>query len=245
MGIGDRISIIVGNVAMMFPVYILLLVTAIMSSIGQSHLDKLAKTSSTTFAYNLVQKTTIALWILFAGGLVFSFTFGLFIIPAIVSIPYLYGGIMILFAILNMYLAGTLFYGANAARISDEFKNGNTHAKESFKTLVICGILMVVTSVFMFGYSMYTMTSYNRQGGVTGDIAMIADAGQIAAPQFAPILGVVGAAAKQNLSTDQQAENQARAAQLNQLGQLNVNPNNLAGLLQNPQAVALLKQALA
>ncbi len=254
MGLGARIGLIAGNMAMLIPVFILLLVSAIMSAIGAANLAKLDDQSKTVKnAHKLVSWTTVALWVIIGGGFVFSFTLGLFIIPMVINIPYLYGGVMILFALLNLMLAGILFYGANAARTSKDYKAGSKDAKSAYSNLLVCGILMVLGAIFMIGYSVFTIHKYRKGGGVAGDVALVGKYGKYVAPEFAPAFAVVGSAAEQQLSESQKAELEQRSAQAGQLQQLSgpiqqataKEGAGLQSLLKNPEALAAVKKLMA
>ncbi len=193
MGLGERLGLVFSNMAMLIPVFIILATTAVLSAIGAAKLAKLKRNDTIDNARKWVNNSTIALWAIFGGVLIFSFTIGLAVLPTLVSMPYLYGGILILFALVNLTLAGMLLYGANAARTSDEYKAGDSNAKSAFNNLLICGILMVVAAIFMIGYTVYTIVKYRRGGGFTGDIAVAAEvAPLILGPEAIPISKAVG-----------------------------------------------------
>ena len=252
MGLGARISLVAGNIAMLIPVFILLLVSAIMSAIGASNLAKLDQSKEVKNAHKLVSWSTVALWVLFGGGFVFASTIGLFIIPWMITIPYLYGGAMILFALINLVIAGILFYGANVAHTSKDYKNSDA-AKSAYSNLLVCGILMVLGAIFMVGYSVFTMHKYRKAGGVTGDVAVAAQYGKYVAPEFAPALAVVGGAAEQQLSDSQKAELKQRSSQAEQLQQLGGAAQQATGkggggiqrLLKKPEVVEAVKNLMA
>jgi len=209
MGLGSRIGIVFANIAVLIPVFILLIVSAIMSSIGAAKIASLKDQDAVGTAHKYVTTSTVLLWLLFAGSIVFSFTIGLFIIPWIVTIPYLYGGVMIIFAILNLVIAGLLFYSANAVRKSKDYKDGTNDAKSAYNNCLITGIMMVIAAIFMIAYSAFTIYKYRKAGGVRADIVVGAEVGAIVAPEFAPVLAAVGAAARKDLPQRQQEE-QAR-----------------------------------
>ncbi len=209
MGLGSRIGIVFSNIAILIPVYILLIVSAIMSSIGAAKIASLDDQAAVATAHKYVTNSTILLWLLFAGGLVFSFTIGIFIIPWLVTIPYLYGGVMILFSILNLVISGLLFYSANAVRLSTDYKNGTDDAKSAYTMCLSTGLMMVITAIFLIAYSAFTIYKYHKGGGLRSDIVVGSEIGAIVAPEFAPILGVVGTAAKKGPPETQQQE-QAR-----------------------------------
>ncbi len=212
MGIGSRIGLVFSNLAMLIPVFILLIASAIMSSIGAAKIASLNDQDAVANAHKYVTMSTVLLWIIFAGGFVFSFTIGLFIIPYLITIPYLYGGIMIMFALLNFVIAGILFYAANAVRGSKDYQDGTDDAKSAFNNCLITGIMMVIAAIFMIGYALFSIHKYRKAGGLRGDIAVGAEIGAVLQPEFAPVLGVVGAAAREGLTESQQAEQAKRAS---------------------------------
>ena len=250
MGLGSRIGIVFANIAALIPVFIVLLLSAIMSSEGAS---KLAKLNGVSEAHKWVTLSTIGLWVLFGGGLVFAFTFGLFLIPWLVTVPYLYGAVLVLLAIVNIVFAGIFFYGANKARLNKAYKDTSSanhkDAKSAFKTLLICGLMMTFGAVFMFGYSIFAIVHYRKGGGITGDVALAGRYGsQIAMaagqPEFAVPLQQVGGMAEQRLSGNQQQELQQRVGQIGQLNQLSQQYSKSTGkngglksFLSNPQTL--------
>lgn len=238
MGLGQRVGLVVGNIMVMIPAIVLLIASAIMSAIGASKLNKLEKTDKVKNAYKWTTLTTLILWGIFVGGIIFAFTFGLFIM----AIPYLFGGGLILMSLLNFVLAGFLFYGADAARTSAEYKDetnkNNNAAKSAYKNLLICGIMMVSAGIFLILYSAWTIYKYSKAGGLTGDIALVGQyGGDIAAavgqPQFAVPLQAVGGIAQKSLNEGQQEELFKRQQQFNALqGSSLRNPQQLISLLQ-------------
>jgi len=227
MGIESRFGLVLGNIAMLLPVFIILITSAIMSAIGAANLAKLKdQNESVKNAHKLVTNSTIVLWALFGGGLLFAFTIGLILIPWLITIPYLYGGIMIIFAIINLVLAGILFSGANTARTSKDYKDSNPAAKAAYNNLLICGILMVVSAVFIIGYAVYTIYKYHKMGGVTSDVALASEIGKVVAPEYAVPLAAAGEAAKARLSEAQQQKVQENVAQASQLQALFKKPSS-------------------
>ena len=249
MGLTGRIGIVFSNSLIIIPVFILLLVTAIMTSIGAAKLDDLTGTST---AHQWVSWSTVALWILFVGGLGFMFTIGLFIIPWVVTIPYLFGGALSIFGVVNLAIAGILFYGANAARTSPEYKDtsdsNHDNAKTAFNTLLISGLMMTIASLLMFGYSAFTIYKYHKEGGLTGDVALVGKyGGDIATltgqPELAIPLQTAGGMAKRSLHRSQQAELEKRGAKVGQLkglaGQISkaTKQGGIKSLISNPEFV--------
>lgn len=246
MGLGDRIGLVFGNIIVMIPAIALLIASAIMSAIGSAKLKKLNQTDKVKSAYKWVTMSTLILWGVLIGGLIFAFTIGLFF----VTIPYLFGGALILFALLNFVLAGFLFYGADAARTSEEYKdptNANyDNAQSAFKNLLICGIMMSSAGVFLILYAIWTIYKYSKAGGLTGDVALVGKyGGEIAAavgqPEFAIPLQTIGGMAEKRLSDSQRAELAQRQQQFSAIqaasgqGSYLKNPEKLIELLQQQQ----------
>jgi hypothetical protein len=195
-----RIGLVLSNIILLIPVYILLLITAIMSSIGAENLKNLSNGDK---AYSKMVKVTITLWVLFGGSLIFFLTLGLFIMPYLIGIPYLYGGLMFIFAIINFVLSIYLFYGANVARTSNEFKNKDKKANKAFNNLLVCGILMFVGSILMIIYGIYIIYKYSKIGGITGDIKIGSEIAPIIQPELAPLSLLVGQIADKELKSEQ------------------------------------------
>ena len=62
MGLGSRIGLVVGNMALLIPVFILLLISAIMSSVGAAKLTKLEQSDVVKNAHKMVTTSTVVLW---------------------------------------------------------------------------------------------------------------------------------------------------------------------------------------
>jgi len=204
MGLGDRIGLVFTNIAILIPVFILLLVSAIVSSIGAAKMATL-KESTLETAHKYVTWSTVSLWVLFVGSLVFSFTIGLLIIPWLITIPYLYGGVMIMFALINLVIASILFYAANSIRTSQDYIKGTPDAKSAFNYILSSGIMMLISAIFMVGYSVWSIYKYRKAGGLTGDIVIATElAPLVLGPEAAPISTAIGSVAKSALSEGQQ-----------------------------------------
>ena len=189
-----------------------------MSSVGAAKLTKLEQSDVVKNAHKMVTTSTVVLWVLFAGSLLFAFTLGLFFIPWMINIPYLYGTVMVLFALLNLAISGIMFYGANAARTSKEYKADNADAKSAYNNLLGCGIMMTVAAVFMVGYAVFTVHKYHKAGGISADVALAGKyGGTVLAPELAVPLAAVGKTAEGQLTEAQQQELQTRAEQAGKL----------------------------
>lgn len=158
----------VSNILVLIPIFIVLVSAASMSSNGGSKLLKLSKqTKKIKKAHEYVVRVTVALWILvILSGIILIFT-GL-----VATIPYLYGGVMIAYAIINIVFAGMIFYGADAARTSEDYKDGKENAESAFKTLLFCGLLMLLMSLFLIIYSVHTIRKYHSGVRVKTEIPM-------------------------------------------------------------------------
>lgn len=213
-----RFTSVIANAAILVPVFGSLLTSAILSAIGAAKLAALKETPTIDNAHKYVTISTVALWAFFVGGLVALFTLGF----AVVANPYLFGAIMILFALANLAIAGILFYGVNAARTSAEYKDPkdpkNGDAKSAFKNLLICGLLMTGSAIFLLFYSFYSIYKYYKGGGLTGDVAI---AGQVATALGQPEIGVpLQQFAKDGLTEEQAAAAAGRAQKLTGLGEV-------------------------
>jgi hypothetical protein len=204
MSIAHRIGVVLLNILILFPAYLLLVISAIMSSVTAADIAKLKdQNPGVKNAHKWVTTVTIMLWLLSAGMIGFSMTLGLVVIPWLVSVPYLYGFIMILFSLLNLAIAGILFYAANVVQKSEDYKNGDKTAKEAFKSSLTIGLLMVGASLFLLGYSVYTISSYYSAGGITGDIVMAAKVAPAIVPEIGAPAAAIGALAQQGLTSGQ------------------------------------------
>ncbi len=184
----SRMGIVFANMVILIPVFAVLLASAIMSSIAAVKINKLQDQSdSVKKAYKFTTGSTITLWILSVGSLVFSFTIGLFIIPWLVGIPYLYGAVMFIFAIINLVMAGIFFYNTNAIRKSIDYKNAEENAKSAFKYCLSIGLMMLFAALFMIGYAIWSVYKYHKGGGLAGDINIALEV----APLLIPGVGEV------------------------------------------------------
>ena len=183
MGLGSRIGMIFTNFIIMIPLFILLIASAIISSIAQSNIADLAdQNPSIKNAHNLIRYSTITLWILFAIAILGNAVIGL-----VASIPYLYAMIMGVFILVNIAVAIVFFYSANAVRNSQDYKDNKEKALTLFKQLIGIGITMVVSAGLLLIYIFWGIHKYRKEGGLTGDIGYISEAGMVVAPEFAPV----------------------------------------------------------
>ena len=166
MGIGTRIGIIAANIAILIPVFTVLIASAVMSSMVAVKIKKLTDQNiSVKKALKYATRSTIALWILSVGSILFSFTIG---------IPYLYGVIMIIFAIINLVIAGIFFYTCIVIRKSTDYKNNTENAKSAYKYSLIIGLMLLCAAIFMIGYAVWSINKYIKGGGLSGDLALAA-----------------------------------------------------------------------
>ena len=176
MSIADRLGLVVKNVLVLIPVFIVIVVSAILSAVGAKNLSELDDSNKNVErASKMVTNITIALWSILVIGFILTSIIGLFII----QIPYLYGTAMIIYSLVNLALAGILFYASWAIRTSTEYKDPknikNVNAQSAFNNLLICGILMLVAAIFTFIYAIYIMQAYSAQGGLSADAEMLAN----------------------------------------------------------------------
>jgi hypothetical protein len=199
-----RIGLVFTNVAILIPVYIVLLVSAILSSIIAGKLSKFTDQSdSIKTVRKYVGWSTTILWILFVGSLIFFFTIGFLIIPYLVSVPYFYGTLMLLFAIGNIVLSGYFFYTTNIIYKSKDYTSGSSDAKSAFKYSLSVGLMMLFASIFMIWYAIWSMRAYHKEGGLTGDISIAAE---LAVPELAPFASAAKAmGGTQKLTAGQEA----------------------------------------
>jgi len=216
MGLGSRIGFIFTNFLLLIPVFALLATTAVMSAVGAAELDKLGDAST---AHKWVTLSTLVLWGLLVGGILFLFTIGLSMMPFLMSMPYIFAFIMTIFCFVNLAIAGVMFYGAASARNS---KSTNTVSKTKAEhALIWCGSLMTLSAIFLMAYTAYEIHKYRKGGGLTGDVAVVGEyGGQLAMAMGQPELGVplqaIGGIAKQNLQPEHVEEYNQRAAQIKQ-----------------------------
>jgi hypothetical protein len=177
MSLGSRAGIVFGNAILLVPVFVLLIVSAIMTSISAANINKLPDTSQ---IYRYTRNITVTLWVLFGASIVFMFTIGILVLPMLVAYPYLYGFIMILFAILNISLAGILFYVST--KVKSNPKYNTDEGQKAYKNSLIPAILMLSAGIFMFIYSVYSIYKYRKLGGMTADMQLVS---QFVAPEFA------------------------------------------------------------
>ena len=242
-----RLSVVFTNVLILIPVFILLLASAIIATKDLSTLKKVKEETAAKW----MRVVEIALWILFAGGLVFSFTIGIILIPWVITIPYLHGFVLVTLGIINFLASIVFFYAANAIRGSDAYKkeDDKNHARDvaGFKRLVGGGVAMLLASLFMVIYSVVTIISYHRGGGLTGDAALVGKyGGDIAMlagqPELAIPLQALGGAAEKNLNEGQKQQLGARADKVDAAKKLNqhYNKGGLDGILKNPEMLKIL-----
>jgi hypothetical protein len=256
MGLAGRIGMVLLNVAVLIPVYIFLLISAILTSKIVTHLKALEQTEEVKGITTTVGHVRIALWALFIGGLVFSFTFGIVLIPLIVEIPYLYAFVLTLLGVVNAVLAGFLFYNAYKLRKIAGY-DSSEEAQSAYKRLLVCGGLMIGASLFMFGYSVVTVYRYRGSGGLTGDAALVGKyGGDLAMAAGQPEIGIplqaLGSAAQKNLDPAEKQELGQRYAQagkatrlVNTASQERRDSAALKKLLSNPEFVESAVELLA
>jgi hypothetical protein len=250
MGLGSRFGLIFTNFAILMPVFIVLIVTAITTSIASAKINSLKdQTEAIKKSYKYVTLTTIALWCLFAGG-IFG---GIFFIPFLALFPYLFGGIMFLFAIINMVMAGVMFYAAISVKNTSDYKNNNNDAKSAYNQSVYSGLGLMFASIFMVGYSIWSIYHYNKIGGLTGDVAIAAQIVPFVAPEFAIPASMAGQYAQQQLGQQQYQNTGAQnipalkeaGAQIQQASQGMSVQQGLAFLAKNPDLAKNFLKAMA
>lgn len=241
MSLGSRLGMIVTNFLTMIPLFILLIASAIMSSITQNGLSKLSdQNKDIQNAHRFVKYCTITLWILFAIALLGNAFIGL-----VAALPYLYAMIMGVFMLVNFSVAGVFFYAANSVRNSADYKKGSADAETLFKQLIGTGIAMVISCALLFIYIFWGIHKYRKQGGLTGDIGYVSEAGMFVAPEFAPVW-----AAGQEYSRDALGDAYGdRAGQMQSLFALGKGMDRDAPIVQsirqNPELMAAALKALA
>ena len=221
MGLGSRIEFILVNVLILIPVFMIILASAIMSKRAVAAMKSV---SGIDKEVEYVKAAEMTLWILFVGGLAFMFTIGMFIMPWLVTIPYLFGIVMMVFAIGNLALAAIMFYSAAKVSKTTAYTSKNKQALSAHKDLMITGIIMTVSALFVIGYTVFAIHKYRKGGGLRGDMALVGRyGGDIAMaagqPEFAVPLQAMGQRAEQGLAPAHMAELQQRQQQIGKWGQ--------------------------
>lgn len=175
--IAGRLGLLVKNILVLIPVFIVIVVSAILSSVGATNFAQLDPSNENVKrASQFVTNITIALWSILVVGFILTGVIGIFII----QIPYLYGGALIIYSLVNLVFAGILFYAAWAARTSSEYTKPDDpkheQAQIAFNNMLICGVLMLVAAIFTFIYAVYVMNAYSEMGGLSADAAFVATA---------------------------------------------------------------------
>jgi len=210
MGIGSRIGMIITNFLIMIPLFILLLASAIISSMAQESLSKLADQSDAIKnSHDYVRYCTITLWVLFAIAFLGNIFIGM-----VASIPYLYAFIMGIFIVVNLTIAGIFFYSANNVRNSSDYKQNTDASITLFRQLLGIGIIMVVSSMLLLFYIIWGIRKYHKEGGVAGDVGYISEAGMVIAPELAPVWMAGQQYSKSNLGEE---DYNARSSQVQSL----------------------------
>jgi len=251
MGLGSRIRMIIISFIVMIPLFILLLASAIVSSIAQEGLSELKdQNSSIKNAHKYVKYCTITLWVLFALSVLGS-VWTVFI----ASMPYIYAMIMGVFIIVNLVVAGVFFYAANAVRESKDYKEGTKESKKVFSELIGIGVAMVVASGLLFVYIIWNIHKYRKEGGLTGDIGYISEAGMVVAPEFAPVWSAGSNYSKSQLGEEAYGQRGEQVQALAGAGQGLIaakrasGKTGLGGIVQtiksNPELMAAAFEALA
>ena len=212
MGLFGRLGLLLGNSALIIPVFILILISAILTSVASSKLQK--KYNSEEIS-KWVKASTISLWSLFIGGLIIMFTMGVIV----VTIPYLFNGGLIIFSLLNISIAGILFYAYNQIKKNPDY---NEEDKSTLNLMLASGIIQIISGILLLIYSIYSIHKYRKGGGVTGDVALVGEYGgdiamALGQPEIAIPLQTIGQAAKQNLNQNEQQELQQRITQANKI----------------------------
>lgn len=210
MGLQNRLSSILLNLIIMLPLIILLLASAIISSISANDVKSLG--SEMNKVYKMITYSTLILWATFGISLLGSIFVSMF-----ASWPYLFAGLMFIFVILNVSLAGVFFYSVNKISNTASYKKKDSKAVRAHKNLLGIGIAMVISSILVIIYTFWDIYRYRKEGGLSGDVVLTAQAIPYIAPQFAPIAAVVEPYAQQQLNPQQQAEVQQRQAGLQTL----------------------------
>lgn len=238
MGLKGRLGLILANWAVLIPVAVLSFVAAIYAAKGTKNLNNLTDQNATVERSSKgVKIMTILLWV-FGGvigiGLVLG---GWIILPWLTNIPYIFGGVMIMFSLFAAACAGLFFYGALAAKKSTDYQNNTTEAQDAYKSLLTGGILLTVTAVLLTGYSIWGIWYYKKIGGLKGDALYVAEVAPYVAQGFGvplPVGQAIAGGAKQAIDPtgEVRAKQGGDAALLSSIaGAAGGNPTALLGAL--------------
>jgi MFS family permease len=202
MSLNTRLGFFTGNTFLFLFFMAVIFVMAIMSSIGSRTLSQLSnQTNNVKTAKKWVVIATLCLW----GALALSL-FGIFLIPFIITWPYLFAFVIILVIIFNLLLATVYFFTANVIRNSSEYKSNNKNSVFSFNTMMGIGIGLILMSLILGIYTIIEIKNYNKQGGLYADAMLAAQVVPYIAPEYAPVANVANAYLQQKLDPMQQKQ---------------------------------------
>ena len=172
MGEVTRVASIFTNFILLIIIFIILFIIAIMSSVILDKMKKIKDQTPIVTALKNIKFLKKYFWIFVVGSLIFFLTIGFFLTPWLISFPYIFGILIIIFSLINLVISGFYFSISSAISKTNDFKKNSEDATKAHHSCIVVGTILLILSLFLIIYSIWTIYDYYKYGGLKSDIKL-------------------------------------------------------------------------